>query len=294
MKKVLLSFAAAVLAVGLTAVSASAAEAQVPDEEMQAVTHEASQVFVQNDFTGLTGSDLDMAMAQALREAGWDVVVESPQTALAALDGVDQSVFDLAYSDLESASPEQKAAIRAAREKIIYSSSWSADDSSTGFLVKAATKEIVISPRFQDLFPGWEVPGTYSASAPAEPEVEKAASQVLDGLNAARATQVVLFNNSVPLRKPSSTSITPAFYNAPTVPGANIFTSYANLLVTSANYNLGYTSPDGASIKYWGGIGVNEGCVIANITPAISHVGVRVSTNSQPGSAWMVVKRETV
>lgn len=187
MKKVLLSFAAAVLAVGLTAVSASAAEAQVPDEEMQAVTHEASQVFVQNDFTGLTGSDLDMAMAQALREAGWDVVVESPQTALAALDGVDQSVFDLAYSDLESASPEQKAAIRAAREKIIYSSSWSADDSSTGFLVKAATKEIVISPRFQDLFPGWEVPGTYSASAPAEPEVEKAASQVLDGLNAARA-----------------------------------------------------------------------------------------------------------
>ena len=186
-EKMLLSFAAAVLAVGLTAVSASAAEAQVPDEEMQAVTHEASQVFVQNDFTGLTGSDLDMAMAQALREAGWDVVVESPQTALAALDGVDQSVYDLAYSDLESASPEQKAAIRAAREKIIYSSSWSADDSSFGFLVKAATKEIVISPRFQDLFPGWEVPGTYSASAPAEPEVEKAASQVLDGLNAARA-----------------------------------------------------------------------------------------------------------
>lgn len=224
MKKAFISIAVAVFLASFAAISASAAEAALSDEEMQAIAQDVLEALPQQNLTGLTGYARDMARAQALQDAGWDVVMEDAQVSLAAID-VDEETEALAYSDLESAAPEMKAKIRAAREKIIWSTSWSADDSIGGFLIKPQTHEIVFSPRFQDLFPGWEVPGSYDkTNAPAEDDVEvgalsvtaeptreSLADLVAAGAAAAKNMFVIMFNNSVPLKHPSTTAITPAF-----------------------------------------------------------------------------------
>lgn len=303
MKKLLVSLAAAVLAAALFGVSASAAEPQTKDEEIQEMSHEVVTVLSQQIHSreNLVGVAKDLSAARALREAGWNVEVENPQAKRnAAVQGVDQATYDLACSDLDGASPAEKKAIRAAREEIIYRADWSAEDSVICYAMDPETKTVTFPPRFQDMFPGWEVPGTYDNNGPATeaasavpgPAVAKAASQVLDGAAAAKNAFVILFNNSVSLRNPSTTTITPAFYNAPTASGLNAFTAYANLLTSSANYNLGFTKSSGGSFGYWGGLGVNQVRGIMNIPYAEKYVGVRVSTNSTPGTAWMVVTRE--
>ena len=202
MKKAFISIAVAVFLASFAAISASAAEAALSDEEMQAIAQDVLEALPRQNLTGLTGYARNMA----------------------AVD-VDEETEALAYSDLESAAPEMKAKIRAAREKIIWSTSWSADDSIGGFLIKPQTHEVVFSPRFQDLFPGWEVPGSYDkTNAPAEDDVEVGALSVTaeptreslvdlvaGGAAAAKNMFVIMFNNSVPLKHPSTTAITPAF-----------------------------------------------------------------------------------
>ena len=186
MKKLLVSLVTAVMAAMLLGVSASA----LTSAEVNASISEVNQVFIQLGKEGLSGDVLQQEAMKVLREAGWKVVVEKPQISRAALDGVDQKTYNLAYSNLKNATPRQKKAIRAAREEIIYRSSWSADDTIIGYGCNPETKEVSFPPRFQDLFPGWEVPGTYNINEGLV--VAKTANQVAQGIAAARGA--VTFN----------------------------------------------------------------------------------------------------
>ncbi|MCI8303232.1 MAG: S-layer homology domain-containing protein [Lawsonibacter sp.] len=77
--------------------------------------------------------------------------------ALPAAAAPGEKLEDLAYQNLESASPEQKAAILAAREKIIYGGqSWTVDGSLS--LIDLETGAVTPLPEFSDLFPGWDLP----------------------------------------------------------------------------------------------------------------------------------------
>lgn len=86
---------------------------------------------------------------------------------------IDQETYDLAYSDLESASPEQKEKILDAREAIIWASEWQDDDSC---FIKSNSDRMTWYelPRFRELFPGWDKPRTGAA--------ERAARDVIKGI----------------------------------------------------------------------------------------------------------------
>ena len=63
-----------------------------------------------------------------------------------------------AYLDLETASPELADTILAARNTIIYHSTWVADGYKAQ-IVDVATGEVLEEvPTFSELFPGWDIP----------------------------------------------------------------------------------------------------------------------------------------
>ena len=64
---------------------------------------------------------------------------------------------EIAYLDLESASPEMKEKILSARNRIIFSQCWVAD----GFTLELCDEKgnvIGAAPNFSELFPGWDLP----------------------------------------------------------------------------------------------------------------------------------------
>lgn len=63
---------------------------------------------------------------------------------------------EYAYMDIETASEEEREKILAAREKIIYQSSWSADNVEGLYIHPDGTVEEL--PKFSELFPDWEIP----------------------------------------------------------------------------------------------------------------------------------------
>ncbi len=96
---------------------------------------------------------------------------------------IDQETYDLAYSDLDSASPEQREKILDAREAIIWASEWQ-DDDSCFVKSNSETKTWYELPRFSELFPGWDKPRAKAAEEPEEPETaaERAAREVIQGI----------------------------------------------------------------------------------------------------------------
>ena len=66
--------------------------------------------------------------------------------------------LELAYLDYDSATPEMKEKILAARNQIIFSTSWVADGYSAS-IGNVKTGEIIrVLPSFSELFPGWDIP----------------------------------------------------------------------------------------------------------------------------------------
>ncbi len=138
MKKVIAMLAALVLLVVFTAVTASASgeDALTDEEKMDA---------------------LIQSMYDKYAEEGYTEVPYSAAKARASID-VPPEVLKLAYSDLDSASPEEMVKILEARNQVAYSAGgWCADGAfmTTG---DPQTKTWHRLPYFSELFPGWDMP----------------------------------------------------------------------------------------------------------------------------------------
>ena len=63
-----------------------------------------------------------------------------------------------AYMPLEDAEPELQKKILKARENIIFSTSWSADEAT--LYIERNDGTVEQAPKFSELFPGWDIPET--------------------------------------------------------------------------------------------------------------------------------------
>ena len=82
---------------------------------------------------------------------------------------IDPETYALAYSDIDSASPEQREKILAARREVAYSVDEWVVDTAGGFdaSFNSNTMEWHVPPKFSELFPGWD-PIQDPADAPVE------------------------------------------------------------------------------------------------------------------------------
>ncbi len=158
MKKMLsVLFACTVLAVFAMTASAKdeTPEEFTPDQEYLAETEEDPVIALWDELEGLPVEEAEERYRQCLLDAGYTEVYE--ETNVTKPMDMDDETYDLAYSDLESADPETQEKILAARRVIIFQYSWQADDG-LGFMYDPTTKEFSFTPRFSDLFPGWDLP----------------------------------------------------------------------------------------------------------------------------------------
>lgn len=108
-----------------------------------------------------TGPVFAMPQMAAGREASQ--VIVPPTASSEERDGSEaqrvalEEAEEIAYLDLESASPEMKEKILSARNQIIDSQCWAAD----GFTLELNDEQgnvIGTVPYFSELFPGWDLP----------------------------------------------------------------------------------------------------------------------------------------
>lgn len=85
-----------------------------------------------------------------------------------------QAARDIAYMDLSNLSEETRKEVIEARNTIIFSESWSADDVDITIERADGTTEIV--PKFSELFPGWDMP-TFEANQPIDDTVQMIGSE---------------------------------------------------------------------------------------------------------------------
>lgn len=173
MKKLLgILFACTVLAAFAMTASAKseAPEEFTPDQEYLTEIEEDPFPEFWDGLEGLTVEEAEERCRQSLLDAGYTEVHE--ETNVTKPMDMDNETYDLAYSDLESADPETQEKILAARRVIIFQYSWREDDGGLGFAYNPTTKEFSITPKFGDLFPGWDLPVEpgYPKEAPAEPD----------------------------------------------------------------------------------------------------------------------------
>lgn len=85
-------------------------------------------------------------------------VVASATNIEAAYDEQLQELNDIAYLDVDTASPEMQEKILEARKEIIYNTEWVADGH-IGYIQNMETGEIIREvPEFSEVFPGWDIP----------------------------------------------------------------------------------------------------------------------------------------
>lgn len=88
---------------------------------------------------------------------GYTEVPMSAAKARAAID-VPPEVLELAYSDLDSATPEKMVEILKARNQVAYSAGGWCADGAFATSGDANTKTWYRLPNFSELFPGWDLP----------------------------------------------------------------------------------------------------------------------------------------
>lgn len=146
----------ACVAAVVLSISASAAEGP-PAQKAEASQDPliASGFWERDDLDDMTGQEMDDAICEILQEAGYTegVVAQSIEE---ISEGIPQEIYDLAYSDIDQADEETKAEILKARNWFIYSCSWS--DDGTGILYSDIKRTFSRTPKFSDLFPGWDIP----------------------------------------------------------------------------------------------------------------------------------------
>lgn len=202
---------------------------------------------------------------------------------------VDSRTSELAYMDLDSASKDMKDDILAARREIIYSTSWYVDNGFIGSPVRINPEkgEWSRTPKFSELFPGWDVP-TESIVSDTE-AIRKDAIEILtDNYISPRD---ILFNGNASVRKASSSTLTSPFKTW--VPSETYrITETLKSLVTSTNCNLGVTNMSVSPYKsmyYEENLTAGHILVFDVFGNGSRKAGFRVSTYGTPGTAGISI-----
>lgn len=215
MKKILMSLAVALL-ISLLAVSASAAGESDPDLMQEANDINLS---IMENMSSMDLSELDYDVQvrmfrEAYLAAGWTEVngdIKSRESDIAP------ETLELAYMDIDKAGGRLREKILAAREEVIYSHSW-VNDTISGVMmasIDSNNRQFSITPKFSELFPGWEVPKSEAADAPvpagSAEEVSapnKTAGNLLNGAKATVKNAETIYNKDTWIYKNSTTSAT--------------------------------------------------------------------------------------
>lgn len=189
------------------------------------------------------------------------------------------AVAELAYMNLEGASPELREEILNARAQIVYSKSWTVDPSAR-IIRRDGTVEKV--PGFYDLFPAdWDLKEITSIT-PDEP---------CDGVRTARDGSL-LYHANVGLQPFNGTDAEPFYrFNA----SGNTVYAWAYMLAPQLNgaINIGFNNMDtGESIIWLVGVAKQEQVSIE--TEKNVRYGVRASATAggNAGTAHMVVSED--
>lgn len=207
-------------------------------------------------------------------------VVASATNIEAAYDEQLQELNDIAYLDVDTASPEMQEKILEARKEIIYNTEWVADGH-IGYIQNMETGEIIREvPKFSEVFPGWDIP-IIDEVAPAENPVVPLS---LD-------SWIRLFSDRWYLDSASTTENADPFAILKIDPyddGTSV-RSGATTLSSSETCNVGISN-------YYTGESYGVGMYLTEGEAFVTYVGsdspmvaVRASTSSTPGWATMVV-----
>lgn len=203
----------------------------------------------------------------------------------------EMSTQRIAYMDTKTASPEMKAEILEAREKIIFSTDGWVAEGWEGFVIDVQSGEILESvPEFHDIFPDdWEIPKEQSTSTAVETWKENVASTL--------ASESVIFDDPVYLRKATNVPASPFFNFTLSTDHLSAYT-YASSLSSSETVNIAYVNAtSGTSLGYKINLYPEQAFGVVNPTWSIGgtastiNVAVKASTYSTPGYGNMVVIR---
>lgn len=319
MKKYLIALAVALM-VCLLGISASAETAEkevaLAEQEQRVIAQECYEIMDEIDPNGLDVKTQIQIMSNVYEEAGWTVVDETP--ALARAVDIDPEIWELAYSDIDNADPEQREKILSAREEVVSHYSWQNDIEfhGVGYTIDMSKKEIQFGPLYSELFPGWDPPrpgrlgGETSDTAESEQESVDIADCVavapvsidsadpvgsaIKGAMIARDVPgtFVYYDSSLYVGKASSSSIASNFVTIPVASGVrNTMDAGAMSFNTAGltSINIGFqTLPDGRYVQNFlrmtsGVYGYYD--VPAADTSYVSKVGIRASTYTTAGYA---------
>ena len=200
-------------------------------------------------------------------------------------------VTKTAYMDIEKATPELKQKILQAREEIILSNSWVADDTNGRILDKNGNiiKEL---PHFSDLFPeDWEPPVLKHDTGEQIGEIIPIVAE-----RSSKELWQQMHQEDVWLKNPPVNTGSPAFYSFSTTGFEGTPNEYYLKTVSTegiyknpaedAQYNCGYTNTDtGKSYGYT--VGLENGQQFAIDPPQGISLSVHASTHTNVG-IWLM------
>jgi len=180
-----------------------------------------------------------------------------------------EAAREIAYMDVETASAEMQERILEARETIINSENWVADDFEATLVREDGTTTNL--PQFSELFPGWDIPVDESAVA-------------------------VRSRTAAEYFAPYQGDVYATLYRASSTANADqaaIFYDVAEELVvwvrelyTSTSCNLGFTNMiTNQSVAHLVDMRVNDKLSVSSVHNNIVPIGMRASTYSTPGTA---------
>lgn len=196
-----------------------------------------------------------------------------------AAESTEEVDAQVAYMNLEEASPEMKEDILQARNDIIYNTSW-VEDGWSGEIVNMATGEVVEEvPEFHEIFPeDWDLP--------VDESVEDMAPTI--------SPMSTIFSGTIYLRRATNVPADP-FFRFTLNTTYFYATTYASWTAMSDTVNIAYIDYNtGASYGYKVNLPVGYGFSVFPSSEALSssvNIAVKASTYSDPGNAGMVVER---
>lgn len=241
----------------------------------------------------LSASEIYEELAGIMREhyekMGYtEVAYTATLSEICDMVNIDAEVYTLANMDIETAPPEMKADILAARNKIIFSTDeWYAD--SAGIIVAKVDhekKEWYEVPKFSELFPGWDLPKN---------TVNNVETVDNSDISPALIEPLVVFNDDVKLVAPPATGPTDPFkvWNVPS--GIYFTTLEVKALKTSETINLGISDmTKDTPEEVFQELRATKGHVIELFVHGgrTRKAGFRASTYSYPGSATIEILAE--
>lgn len=174
------------------------------------------------------------------------------------------STEQIAYLDIDRATPEVQKAILEARNEIIFGDQgWTVDGAVKIFNIKEGTVREL--PEFSELFPGWDVPE--ASSCPIAKSAEGVMRNTADG-------ECFNYAKNVSLKVANSYAAAPDFFDFNGV--GHEVGAYASSGPRDFMYNIGFSNTSSGESLGWAPYLVKgEGAKIE--TDTVCHYGVRAS-----------------